>query len=165
MTPEEHLQEALTALGYGNDPKTEQTAERLAAFLREQVAGDVPELSTFAVDRPSLVRLDDIPFHALCAHHLLPFFGTASITYFPKKRVGGFSGIARRLQHHCMGPQLQERIASRLAADLYETLDARAVRVRLTARQMCMEMRGARVPSTITVIREEGDVPLLGVPS
>ena len=41
----------------------------------------------------SLPSREDIPFHSLCEHHLLPFSGTAHIAYFPDGR-------------HCNMPQL-----------------------------------------------------------
>jgi GTP cyclohydrolase I len=50
--------------------------------------------------------------------------------------------IARR-------PQLQERLGQQLARQLQNQLSARGVVVRLTARQLCMEMRGARSTGSV----------------
>lgn len=161
MSPEEHLRLALAGLGYGDDPETQKTPERLAAFLRERVQGERPALSTFPAQNSGPVIMRDMPFHALCAHHLLPFFGTATIAYQPHNKVGGFSGIARLLTYHCLGPQLQERVAEALADSLVETLSPRGVIVRLTARQLCMEMRGADLFGNIDVVAQRGDTDLL----
>lgn len=151
LTAEDHLRRALELLGWADDPETQQTPERVASMLRELSAGEEPVLSTFAVTSPGPVVLRDMPFYALCAHHLLPFFGKATVAYWPGQRVGGFSGIARLLQHHCQGPQLQERIAHQLKQSLIDQLQPRGVIVRLSARQLCMEMRGARCSADITV--------------
>src|SRR5687768_4423264 len=42
-----------------------------------------------------LVVQTNIPFKGLCAHHLLPFFGTAAVGYIPKRRIVGLSKITR----------------------------------------------------------------------
>jgi GTP cyclohydrolase I len=147
----------LTGLGFQDDPETAQTPERMAQFLREFSPGEPPVLSTFPVNSSGAVVLRDLPFYALCAHHLLPFFGTATIGYVPSDRVGGFSGIARLLQYRSRGPQLQERMAEQLADDMVSSMGATGVVVKLSARQLCMEMRGACTPGTIDVFAERGD--------
>ncbi len=157
MTPEDHLRAALAGLGFQDDPETAQTPERLAQFLREFAPGEPPVLSTFPVTSSGAVVLRDLPFYALCAHHLLPFFGTATIAYMPSDRVGGFSGIARMLQYRSRGPQIQERMAEQLADDMVASMGATGVVVKLSARQLCMEMRGACTPGNIDVFAERGD--------
>ncbi len=87
--------------------------------------------------------LRDLPFHSLCAHHLLPFFGTADVAYRPAERIVGLGAVPRLLKSFARRPQLQERLGQHLARELQQQLGARGVVVRLTARQLCMEMRGA----------------------
>lgn len=163
MSPEQHIDQALVALGYRESSETDRTGERFAELLRELLPGDKPTLSVFPVRNPGPVVLRDLPFHALCAHHLLPFFGTATIAYMPQDDVGGFSGIARLLHHHSRGPQLQERIATELADSLMTSLQAKGVQVRLVARQMCMEMRGSKTPGTIVTFASRGEDCGLGL--
>lgn len=161
MGPEDHVQALLDALGWTGDPELAHTPRRFVELLRELTPGDPPDLSAFEISDPGPVALRDLPFHSLCAHHLLPFFGTATIAYLPRRRVGGFSGIARLLQHHALRPQVQERLANDVADALVAALDPIGVRVRLEARQLCMEMRGARAAGTAVVVVERGDASRL----
>ena len=91
-----------------------------------------------------LVIVRDLPFHSLCVHHFVPFFGHAHIAYLPGERLMGISGFARLLDHHARRPQLQERLGAQLADDLERRLAPRGVAVILEARHLCMEMRGVR---------------------
>jgi GTP cyclohydrolase I len=155
-TPETHLRAALDALGYVDDPELGDTPRLFAGLLTEFAPGQPrPALTTFPAPGPDPVILRDLPFYSLCAHHLLPFFGHATIGYVPGAWVAGLGGVARVLQHHARQPQLQERLTRQLAQDLFGTLEPTAITVRLTARQMCMEMRGARstgqIESTVTL--------------
>ena len=86
--------EAATRLlleGIGEDPDREgllETPERVARMYAE-VCGGLDQSAekhlstTFTVDSDEVVLERDIPFHSLCEHHLLPFFGRAHIAYLP----------------------------------------------------------------------------------
>jgi GTP cyclohydrolase I len=156
MNPAEHLAVVLDALGYRADPEGRDTPERLFDVLREFAPGQpVPALDTFAAPGHDLVVLRGLPFHSLCAHHLLPFFGDADIAYRPVARIAGLGGIARALRHFARQPQLQERLGAGLAAHLHTVLDA-PVGVRLRARQMCMEMRGIEATGSVETVAWRG---------
>jgi GTP cyclohydrolase I len=88
------------------------------------------------------VAIREVPFHSLCEHHLVPFFGVAEIVYLPNAHIAGFSSIARVLHHFARRPQLQERLAAQVADALIGALTPAALLVRLRARQLCVEMRG-----------------------
>lgn len=142
MTPEQHLAAALDALGYAADPECAATPARLLEVLREFAPGrPPPPLEDFEAPGRDPVVLRDLPFHSLCAHHLLPFLGTATIAYIPSGRIAGLGAIARALRHFARQPQLQERLGAQLADHLHARLGG-PVLVRLRSRQMCMEMRG-----------------------
>jgi GTP cyclohydrolase I len=138
----------------GLDPKTEpdlvETPERVADLYAEVLSGldpgAVPELATFphAGDGDQLVVVRDLPFHSLCVHHLVPFFGHAHIAYLPDRRIIGISGAARLLDLYARRPQLQERITAQIADHLERLVAPRGVAVMLEARHLCMEMRGIR---------------------
>jgi len=159
-TPEKHLADLLASLGFVGDPEMEGTPARVAEMLRSFVpTASPPRLSAFpapAGARSGAVYLRDIPFYSLCAHHLLPFFGTASIGYLPGERVAGFSALADAVRHFADRPQIQERMAEQLADHLFEALAPRGLVVRLVARQLCMEMRGARATGEAEVVVRRG---------
>lgn len=142
VSPEQHLAAVLASLGYDSDPECGDTPGRLLDVLKAYAPGQPPpRIEGFPAPGQDPVLLRDLPFHSLCAHHLLPFFGHADIAYRPVDRVAGLGAIARALRHHARQPQLQERLGAQLAAHLASELGG-AVVVRLRARQMCMEMRG-----------------------
>ena len=158
LHPEEALRVALAAVGFDRDP---ETAAAPAAFL-ELLRGLDPRrpppsvtlLETHSTD-PVLLR--ELPFHSLCAHHLVPFLGTACVGIRPAGRLAGLGSIARLLHHHALRPQLQERLGASLAQDLLERLGARAVFVHLNARHLCLEMRGARTPAQVETLAWRGE--------
>ena len=98
-----------------------------------------------------LVALRGIPFHSMCEHHLVPFFGTADVGYIPNGRVVGVSKIVRVLEILAHRPQIQERLTTELAETLYGGLEATGVAVVLKAEHLCMSMRGVQKPGTQVV--------------
>lgn len=91
-----------------------------------------------------------IPFYSLCEHHLVPFFGEGAIAYIPDKKIIGLSKLARALDHFSRQLQNQERITMQVADFLNEAIQPKGVGVILTARHLCMEMRGVRKPGAVT---------------
>jgi len=55
------------------------------------------------------VVVHEIPFHSLCAHHLLPFHGVAHIGYLPAERIIGLSKLGRVVDPFARRIQLHER--------------------------------------------------------
>jgi GTP cyclohydrolase I len=156
----------LDELGFVGDPEMATTAARFTEMFAEFVPkGDnvldgftiVPVMTSPDV-QATPVAVRSMPFHSFCAHHLVPFFGKASVAYLPDKKLAGFGSIAKVVQHYAKRPQLQERMADQVATDLWKALEPRALVVRLVARQMCMEMRGARVHGEVEVLAERGRV-------
>ena len=143
----------IRALGLdeASEPELRETPDRVADLYAEIFSGldpaAVPELATFAHDASAggeLVVVRDLPFHSLCVHHLVPFFGRAHIAYLPAERIIGISGTARLLELYTRRPQLQERITRQIADHLERLVAPRGVAVMLEARHLCMEMRGVR---------------------
>ncbi|MGH7731547.1 MAG: GTP cyclohydrolase I, partial [Candidatus Eiseniibacteriota bacterium] len=142
----------IRALGLdpSSEPELADTPARVADLYAEVLSGldpgAIPELATFPHEGAGddLVVVRDLPFHSLCVHHLVPFFGHAHIAYLPGSRIIGISGAARLLDHYARRPQLQERITTQIADHLERLVAPRGVAVVLEARHLCMEMRGIR---------------------
>ena len=147
----------IRALGLdaASEPELAGTPARVADLYAELFsgldAGAIPDLATFphVASGDQLVVVRDLPFHSLCVHHLVPFFGHAHIAYLPAERIVGISGAARVLDYYAHRPQLQERITSQIADHLEQLLVPRGVAVVLEARHLCMEMRGIRKPGLV----------------
>ena len=124
------------------------TPRRVARWLHEfrppqetieQVLG-----TTFDEPYQELVAVCDVPFQALCAHHLLPFIGTAHIGYIPNGRVVGLSKLPRALYYHAHRMTLQERITYNLVEDLMRVLQPKGAIVVLQSQHQCMTIRGVK---------------------
>lgn len=127
----------------------ENTPKRYAKFLREFLEEKPFNCTTFASEGyDEMVLQSDIPFFSICEHHLVPFFGHATIAYIPNQKIVGLSKLARTLTHYSHKLQNQERITKQVADFLDEKLQPKGVGVILTGRHMCMEMRGVEKPGT-----------------
>ena len=93
----------------------------------------------------------DIPFHALCMHHLLPFHGVAHVGYLPGERIIGLSKLARVVELFARDLQVQERLTTQVARWLDEHLQPKGVGVVLEAEHLCMSLRGVSKPGARTV--------------
>ena len=142
----------IRALGLdaASEPELAETPARVADLYAELFSGldasAIPDLATFphVASGDQLVVVRDLPFHSLCVHHLVPFFGHAHLAYLPGERIIGISAAARLLDHYARRPQLQERITAQIADHLERLVAPRGVAVVLEARHLCMEMRGIR---------------------
>ena len=100
-----------------------------------------------------MVMVRDIPFAALCEHHLVPFLGRAHVAYIPSKdgRITGLSKLARVVDAVAGRLQVQERMTTQIADAIEKALIPRGVFVVIEAEHLCMSMRGVRKPGTVTV--------------
>ena len=128
-----------------------ETPMRYEKFLKEFFSEKPFKLTVFEAEGyDEMVVQTNIPFFSVCEHHLVPFFGFASIAYIPNKKIVGLSKMARMLDHFSRRLQNQERITSQVADLLYKSLDAKGVGVVLSGRHLCMEMRGIEKPGTVS---------------
>ncbi len=133
------------------------TPSRVAKMYEEMFSGiheDPREYfsTVFNEQHEELVLVKDIPFHSMCEHHLVPFYGKAHIAYLPKEgRVAGLSKLGRCVESVARRPQLQERITATVADAIMEMLDPKGVYVVVEAEHMCMTMRGLKKPGAKTV--------------
>jgi GTP cyclohydrolase I len=146
-------------LAIGEDPGREdltETPERVAKAYAHVFSGlhEDPTRNleiSFAAEGHDAVLLRDVPLASMCEHHLLPFIGKAHVGYVPEDRVVGLSEIVHLVEGFARRPQLQERLTAQIADALYLDLGSRGSFVVIEAEQLCMTMRGAQKPGTVTV--------------
>ena len=154
------MQGVLDELGMDTtSPGLHDTPARFVAMLAEAIRGPEPfAFTTFKSETDEMVVVRDIPFSALCEHHLMPFMGTATVAYVPRNKQVGLSKIPRALAQVASGPNNQERIGGVLADLLVHELDPKGVAVLLRCRHSCMEARGVKAHGAETITSK-----LLGV--
>lgn len=156
---EKAVRELLDAIG--EDVTREgiiETPARVARMWAEVIQGanEDPEqhlTKTFEIEHDEMVLVRDIPFTAMCEHHLLPFTGIAHVAYLPGTtgRFTGLSKVARLVEGFARRLQVQERMTSQIADAMQQMLDPVGVLVVLEAEHTCMSIRGVRKPGSKTV--------------
>ena len=135
----------------------ERTPQRFADYYTQDNSVEPEELLTSAIfeeESYGMVVLNGIGFYSLCEHHLVPFFGTATIAYLPKGKLVGLSKLPRLLRAVAQGPNLQERITAKVADLIDRILEPAGVGVVLRATHLCMAARGVRTEQALTVTSE-----------
>lgn len=105
----------------------------------------------FDAESSGLVSVKDIEFYSLCEHHMLPFWGRASVGYYPSKKILGLSKLPRVVEVFARRLQVQERLTQEIGQAIQELIRPRAVAVRVQACHLCMMMRGVQKQSTSTI--------------
>jgi GTP cyclohydrolase I len=128
------------------------TPARVARAWREMTQGyhqDPQKIlgRVFEQDCDEMVILKGIRFYSNCEHHLLPFYGEATIGYLPGKVVG-ISKLARLTLCFARRLQIQERLTRQIADAVMEHLEARGVGVIVKAHHLCMGCRGVQQAGT-----------------
>ncbi len=146
--------------GIGEDPHCERlkrTPQRVAEMFGEVLSGTHKDPDDFLKalteeKHEEMVILKDIPLYSMCEHHLLPFSGTASIAYIPRKgKIMGLNTIAFLVESLARRLQIQERLTKQIADYLVKALSPLGVMVVIKAEHLCMIMRGAKKPGAVTV--------------
>ena len=144
----------LRALGMDTTAESlRDTPRRMARAYAELLRPSPFSLTTFPNDEgyDELVLARAIPVRSVCEHHLLPFTGVAHVGYLPGERIIGLSKLARVVDLHARGLQVQERLTAQVADWLDTTLRPRGVGVVLEAEHLCMSLRGVQKPGARTV--------------
>ncbi len=141
----------------GEDPTRSGIAEtpsRVARMYDELLSGyktDPVELlnnALFDVEYDEMVVVKDIDFYSMCEHHMLPFYGHASVGYLPNDKVIGLSKIPRLVDMFARRLQVQERMTQQIASFLEELIKPRGVAVVVEASHLCAAMRGVKKQRT-----------------
>jgi GTP cyclohydrolase I len=149
----EALLSSLEAWDRAPEHHTDKTPERFVKMLH-QMTDRTKEEFTFTTfpneDVDEMITLAPIPFYTFCAHHVVPFFGNAFISYIPDERMAGLSKFARAVRYQAKGFWVQEELTNEIANFLEYNLSPMGVGVILQAEHMCMAMRGVQQPGVVT---------------
>jgi|TARA_B110000263_G_scaffold188914_1_gene166553 GTP cyclohydrolase I len=141
----------------GEDPSRSgiaDTPSRVARMYDELLSGyktDPVELlnnALFDVEYDEMVVVKDIDFYSMCEHHMLPFYGHASVGYIPEDKVIGLSKIPRIVDMFARRLQVQERMTQQIATFLEDLIKPRGVAVVVEASHLCAAMRGVKKQRT-----------------
>ncbi len=144
----------------GEDPereglqKTPDRVTRALKYLTKGYAEDPKSIindALFVEEYSEMILLRDLDFFSLCEHHILPFFGRASVAYIPNHRIIGISKLARLVDVYSRRLQVQERMTTQIANILMEELNPLGVAVVIRAEHLCMRMRGVEKQNSVVV--------------
>ena len=138
----------------GEDPDREglvRTPLRVAKamdFLTSGYSTSLEEVVNDAIfdaeGASEMVVVRDVEYYSMCEHHMLPFFGKATVAYLPKGKIIGLSKIARIVDVYARRLQVQERLTNQVADAMTDTLDPHGVGVVMEGKHLCMMMRGVQ---------------------
>ena len=146
-------------IAVGLDPDDDvlrDTPARVAKAATELFAGVSADPAvlfekTIVAQSHDLVAMTGITVRSLCAHHLLPMYGTASIAYLPNERIVGLSTLPHLVDLLASRPQVQETLTAQIADALMTGIDARGALVTLRLHQDCVSARGARQQEAVSI--------------
>ena len=127
--------------GIDIEDSARNTAE-LMHWWMQGIEMDRPDMSLMPSAGSEIISLHDLPFYSFCGHHFVPFFGTVDIDYIPTEHIAGLGSFCRIIDFYARRPQFQEQLCAQIAEHLFKELHPRSVRVRIHARQMCLELHG-----------------------
>lgn len=145
----------------GEDPNRtglKETPRRVAESFAELFSGyevdPVALLAPLPGEREAgLIMVRGIDVVGMCEHHLLPFTGTAAVAYLPGEdgRICGLSKLARLIEVLSRRLQVQERLVREAGEALDAALAPRGSFIVVEAEHLCMGVRGAHKPGSVTV--------------
>ena len=152
------IADLLVALHVDEGDHTRNTPGRVAFALAEMLRGYDEDPLVYlrnpfsAPSDPGLIIVAGIRLTSLCAHHLLPITGTATVAYRPRPGdpIVGLSKLARVVSGYALRLQVQERIGHQVTTAIQETLRPLGSACVITAAHGCMALRGIGEPTAVT---------------
>jgi GTP cyclohydrolase I len=137
---------------WGRSPKDHraETPRRFVQALKQLTEREEFNFTTFPATSDEMVTLGPIPFYTLCAHHVVPFYGNAWVSYVPQEKLAGLSKFARAVKYVAKGFWVQEELTDAIARYLQANLQPAGLGVVIKAEHLCMAMRGVQTPGVIT---------------
>jgi GTP cyclohydrolase IA len=159
------IKDLLGAFGVPETAHTVDTHNRSARSWAEILSGYQEDPAdhldtTFSAERdPGLVIVSGVKLQSMCAHHLLPFSGVATVAYRPSpgQRIVGLSKLARVIVGYARRLQVQENIGFQTVNAIMTKLNPSGTAVLITAYHDCMRLRGVmETHSKTTTLADEG---------
>ena len=161
------VKQLLDALGIDEGEHTADTPDRVAFAFADMLWGyrenpDDHLMTTFpAPVSPGLIVQAGIDVQSLCAHHLLPFGGHATVAYRPARgqRIVGLSKLTRLVYGYAARAQVQERIGVQVVDAIMRVLRPESAVAMLSCTHDCIRLRGCRSPASVTTtVATRGDL-------
>lgn len=139
-------------IDHQNDHNTRDTPLRVARmFVEEILQGRYtapPAITEFdnAQAYDQLIVTGPIEVRSMCAHHLMPIYGEATIGILPAAdgKIIGLSKYDRIVDYFASRLQIQEELVKQIGQYIMDMTKPRGLAVRISAVHMCKTQRGVR---------------------
>jgi GTP cyclohydrolase I len=137
---------------FDNNEHFKKTPERFVKMLEQLTTSEMllSDFTVFESDSDEMVVMGPIHFNSLCAHHIVPFIGTAYVGYIPNGTICGLSKIPRLVKALAKTLTVQEELTQKVTETLNTLLWPEGVAVVMQAEHLCMTIRGVEEHDTIT---------------
>ena len=138
----------LSALELTDNPETAGTPERVTRFWREKLLSGYNEDPREALGPPlssvvsGVICVQNVPFHSVCPHHLVPYFGQVDLAFEPNESILGLGRFERLVAACSRMLILQEQLTQTLASHLNEHIAPQGVLCRVRAQHLCFMLTG-----------------------
>lgn len=137
-------------IDHRHDQNTRDTPRRVARmYVEELLAGrfdEPPAITAFDNDLnyDGLIVTGPIALRSVCAHHLMPIYGSAIIGSLPAAdgKIIGLSKYDRVVEHFSARFQIQEELVRQIGDFIMAKTAPRGLSVRISAVHMCKTHRG-----------------------
>ena len=151
----ESVESFLAGLGMEAHDELQQTPRRVAELWRRSLLGgyDADAATILTAGRlptsgSAVVTLTGVPFHGVCPHHLMPYFGQVHLAYDPEGHIVGLGALERLVTALSRRLVLQETLCDAVVDALMAHLNARGAACCVEAQHLCLMLRGREPRST-----------------
>jgi GTP cyclohydrolase IA len=140
----------ILGIDYRNDHNTRDTPTRVAKMYVEEILNgrfnEPPAITEFdnVTHCDQLIVTGPIELRSMCAHHMMPIYGSAYIGVLPAAdgKIIGLSKYDRIVHHFAARLQIQEELVRQIGSYIMEKTKPRGLAVRVSAVHMCKTHRG-----------------------
>ena len=112
---------------------------------------------------PIKITVDNISIHSACKHHMLPFYGTVSISYITNGYTLGLSKFKRIVDFTANELTSQEELTQQIVRNITSILPVRELHIKVECVHSCMIIRGVKDLHTTTTTELHIEETELGI--